>query len=743
MTHAAPIARLALAWVAGVALGTLGAPIWLAPLPMVLALAAPISPFRRPVVAASAAIVTAGMLVSTVDPGSCPDPPVPGTEHRLRGYFLATPRSGAGPFRSVDGCHEVTAVLAGAAAALPVSAGRLLTLEGRWRAGAHRWWFQASRAAETSGYDGAGLHRLLVRRRDALVGRLDRLYGARAPLVAALVFARREGMDPEVRRGFTSTGIAHLLAISGFHVGVVAGMALSLLRIAGVARRRARLWAGILVWGYVGFIGFPDAACRAGAILTFVATSRLRGRPATRWSALAGAALLLLLWDPGKLTSAGFQLSFAGAAGLVAWARRLERRLLVDPISMPRAFRSSVAAAIAATVATGPIVAWHFGRVSLLGVPMTLAASPLVSLALPGALVSVALDPVLPSVALFLAGGVGLLLDSLVVATETASSWPWVSLWMSRGTVLAGLVGTAAASWMASRPGVGAAGRRRLVLTYTAACVVAWPLAVQVQGRGTLEILMLDVGQGDAIGIRTPRGRWVLVDAGPPPEGEPAGHPAVVGLRARGVRRLEALVLTHPDADHFGGGTAVLRSFDVGVVVDPLVPAPKREYARLLHLARRAGVPWSAGREGMAWEMDGVSWTVVHPPAHGPAVDTEANEASIVLVLRWRTFRAVFTGDAYVDVERRVMDSVGDVDLLKVGHHGSRTSTDRDFLEATRPEWALVSVGRGNRYGHPSGEVLARLETVGAEILRTDRHGSVRVTVDGDGRVEVRTERSR
>lgn len=771
MSHAAPVQRLALAYGLGVALGLVGAPLWMAPLLVVVALTVPISTSKRPGRGALAVVVAVGWATPVGhDATEACAVAEDGVRGRVHGYFLAAPRTGSAPFRRLDGCDDVTVVVSDDASD-GIAAGRLVVVEGRWRMGAFRPWLRARRivdASEAGGIPGRGstsdagvppgggaslaagpapvhrtarVHRALVAWRDGLVGRLHRLYGERAPLVAALVFARREGMDRAVRDAFAVTGIAHLLAISGFHVGVIAGLALTLLRGMGASRRGSALGAAAVSWLYVGFIGFPDAACRAAAILGFVALSRIRGRPSARWGALAAAGLVLLVADPSRLASAGFQLSFAGAAGLVAWARPLERRMQRGVgRRLPRSVRSSLAAGAAATLATVPVVAWHFERISLVGVPMTLLASPLVSLALPGALASLGLDLVSPPAAHFLAGGVDLLLQLLVVGTEEVARWPGISLWITRLTVVAAVAGVATAVWTARRPRIGAQTRRRLTVVYLAAGVVAWPLGLGLEGRGTLELLMLDVGQGDAMALRTPRGRWLLVDAGPPAEVAAAGHPAVRGLKDRGVRRLEALVLTHPHADHYGGADAVLESFRVEGVVDPLLPAPELAYAHLLALARESGIPWRAARSGEVWEVDGVRVAVLHPSASDVAAG-EANEASVVLLVSWRGFRALLTGDAYTDVERRIMEAVGDIDVLKVGHHGSETSTDPGFLETVAPEWALISVGRGNRYGHPAPAVLRRLQASGAEIFRTDRHGTVRLVVGRDGGVDVRTER--
>lgn len=765
MGHAAPVARFALAFAAGVGWGFIGAPLWTAPLLAILCLWAPNEAWSRPTdrhvlvgVACLGVLVTIGDGVERRCSVSTPGMPVV-----LEGRFVVTPREGSAPFERADGCGSVTVVLPRAsddgAMVRASTAGHPVLVTGVWREGRRRPWLAARAVAPAGGrgvsmWGPAELRWRGVRWRDSLVDRIRRLYGPHASLVTALTLARREGMPPSVREVFSATGLSHLLAISGFHVGVIAGIALILLRAVGVGRRPSALGAAGLAWAYVALIGFPDAACRAALILAFVAVSRGRGRPPSRWGALGAAALILLALDPSRLASPGFQLSFAGAAGLVAWSRPFGSA--IDTIAgrrMPRAVTSGLAAGVAATLATLPIVAWHFERVSLVGIPMTLVAAPLVALALPGAIASVMLDFVTPGGAAFLAGGVSVILDVLLGLAETVASWPGVSVWTNRATVMAAVAGAGMAVHAARRPGVGASGRRSLLVIYVACATIAWPLVLKLEQQGSLELVMIDVGQGDAIAIRTPGGRWLLVDAGPPQGGfgtaagagearpDPRAHPVVRALRRRGVRRLEALILTHPDLDHIGGAQAVISSLRVERVIDPAFPAPKAAYAEVLAKAAERGVPWSAARAGQEFDVDGVTFRVLYPTDSVTNPD-EANEWSVVILVSWRGFNALLTGDAYVDVERSLMDEIGDIDVLKVGHHGSDTSTDSTFLAETRPEVALISVGRRNRYGHPSPDVLRRLMGMGAEVHRTDREGTIRVIVRPDGSFRVRSERA-
>jgi competence protein ComEC len=582
-------------------------------------------------------------------------------------------------------------------------------------------------------------------------------------MVEALVLARREHLDPELREAFALSGTAHLLAISGFHVGVVAGILLGALRWMGVRPRRAAVGAAVGCWVYVLGIGAPHAAVRAALLLTLLAAARMRGRPVVPAGALASAFLLLLIIDPANLRSVGFQLSFAGTGGLVLLRRPLAdlvdgqlRRWMGRPLLRGRKTRGpgegllkggtdGLVAGTAATLPTLPLLAWHFDRISLVGIPATLAIAPVVAMAIPGIGAAVLLS--LPAQALgeFLAGGVGLLLTGVDAGVRWTAELPGASIWVSRPALLvAGGVGIVSLLVLGhTLVGRVAPGIRRLAAVgFATAGLLVLPL---VPAPDHLEVHMIDVGQGDAVAIRFPSDRWVVVDAGPRSHTFDAGERRVVPyLRRRGVRRIEALVLSHPHLDHVGGATAVLESFPVTGILDPSRPVPSASWHGVLLEARARGISWWAARAGMQMRLGHAELHLLHPdPATAADPElTDWNDLSVVLLVRWGGGTVLLTGDAYHWIEERIAEEVSHgLSVLKVGHHGSRTSTSDALLRGARPEAALIPVGSGNRYGHPHREVRRRLESYGIETYRTDRDGDVRVRIGRGGSVDVRTAR--
>lgn len=572
-----------------------------------------------------------------------------------------------------------------------------------------------------------------------------------AGLVEALVLARRGGIDPAVRDRFARSGLAHLLAISGLHVGIIAGVLILLGRVARLGARTTAVVAFICTLGYVLFLGAPHAAMRAALQLGLVTAARRLQRPSDPYTPLAAVALFLVALDPLAILEPGFQLSFAGVAGIIALRRRLMAAL---PFGRVRFLQDSLATSIAATAATAPITALHFGTVAPIGIAANIVAIPLVGVAVPAVAVALAVGSLNEGAGRFLAGGATLLLDALGWTAARAAEVPGGSVWVPRDAVAAWALAAAVAALVAARLRREAAGRggirigpavRRWVAAgCAAALLVAWPAAVR-RGGGALEIHAIDVGQGDAYAIHTPDGRWILVDAGPRTDRFDAGRARVVPfLLAHGVRRLDAMVLTHPDMDHIGGASAVLEAFDVGTVVDPGLAAGKEIYLGLLGQARRGDVRWIAARRGHVVRIGEIALHFLYPDSASLDGTFDANQVSVAFRLEYRKFRGLFLGDLPAEVERELARAGADdlrAEFLKVAHHGSRTSTSEALLTAATPSVAVISVGRRNRYGHPDPAVLERLRSRDVRILRTDRDGNVRVRVHADGRMEVSTAR--
>ena len=599
---------------------------------------------------------------------------------------------------------------------------------------------------------GSGHHPLLALR-GAAQARVRELFGDNAAVVEALVLARMEGIDPVLRERYAQSGLAHLLSISGTHVGLIAALLIAGTAAAGASPAAGSVIAIAITWAYVLFLGAPAAAARAALMLTLFLAARLLQRPARASAILAAAGVALVAWDPAVLTQVGFQLSFAGMIGLIAFAPPIGRAL---PRRLPHWLRDGIAGGLGATIATAPVSALHFQQIAPIGIAANLVAVPAMAVAVPAIGVCLLVSTFWTSAALFLAGGTGLLVAVLDRTAEAAAAVPYghahVTADLAIALTLAGMAAAAALRGMAApvAPGRGVRRPVRRVAAAVAATavLVAWPAAADGGGNGALEIHMIDVGQGDAIALRTPRGAWLLVDAGPRSDTWDAGARRVAPYLLRhGARRIELLVLSHPHADHIGGAMALRERIEVQRIADPGRAFGADMHHELLVDAARNGVRWLRGLAGSTLIVDGVRIEFLHPTTEFGHDDV--NELSVVVRVEWGDFRAILSGDAGVPTERILLANARrsgtldrlDVDVLKIGHHGSRSATSAEFLAASKPEIALIPVGRGNRYGHPHPTVLDRLQDAGVEVYRSDRDGDVVLRVRPGRPVDVRTGR--
>jgi len=686
-----------------------------------------------------------------------------GERTRMVGYFTRSSTGKASVFQRLrsresegDRCRGSVRVYTRGGA--PREA-RIVVVEGRWIRhlrpdGSTSLYLSASSVAEAEA-DAALRVPWTVRTASAIRARaneaLERRLGAQAGVAAALVLADRDGIDRELWDAFSRSGTAHLLSISGFHVGVVAALLSGLVSMTGRPPRTRALAVAVGVWGYVLLIGAPTSATRAAWMATAFVAGRLRQTPARGLGALGLAMLAVTLLTPSVAAGAGFQLTVAGTAGILVMARWIMRHWPRHRGS--RWIAPPVAAGLGASVFTAPVLAYHFGEIPLLSLPSSILLTPLVAAAVPGVIVTIALEMLhLPGSSLTGAGAEGALHLVVLLAAwlgelpgAVARVTPIEAALLSAGALLPILFG---------------GGRRwrvhpatRVALATVSALATLWvgQGAHLLSGRGALRIAAIDVGQGDAIAIRTPKGRWLLVDAGPRGfGGSDAGARRVVPyLRSQGARRLEAIVLTHPDEDHAGGLASVLREIPTAAVLGPGLSIGQEGQMLGAAEAIRAGIPWRRVAAGDSWTIDGVDFRVLHPvPASGPEAARAAspNDWSVVLLVEYGDFEALLMGDADESIEEQLLDRASDLgrtELLKVGHHGSRTSTSEAFAAAVAPEVALITVGARNRYGHPHPVVLARLARVGARVYRTDRDGTVTVSIGSDGFLSARGSRSR
>ena len=620
------------------------------------------------------------------------------------------------------------------------------------------------------------------RRRGGLAGLLDRMrVGAErgvdagmsagdGSLARGMVLGQDEAIDEGVRQDFRDSGLAHLLAVSGQNVMLLAALALPLLAAAGLGPRGRGLALLVLIAVYVPLAGAGPSLQRAGVMGAAGIAAMTLSRPASRWYALCLAAAVTLALNPRACGDPGWQLSFAAVAGILILGPPLRRALRwigeagrssrrpAWPQGLVDGLAEGGALTISATVATAPLLAHHFDAVSLAALPANLLALPAVAPAMWLGMLKAALGQlalIVPA-----AGGGARALGPLATVplgylellaarfADIPGSRLVLPLPGSSAVVLAyGALGLMAAlvargaRLFGPRAEEAAARWRRLSRVQrrgaaagvlALACLAGLALLRAPGPPGELTVRFLDVGQGDATLVQHPDGTAVLFDGGPPEAG------VARLLRKAGVSRLALVVATHASRDHHGGLASVLARYRVDLLLDGGDGTRDGDFRRLLGLAAERGIRTVAATAPMTLAAGGVGIDILSPPPRPPGPPPEdPNPRAVVAVVRVGRFELFLSADAESEALRPL--DLPDVDAMKIPHHGSSDPGLPELLERLRPELAAIEVGP-NTYGHPAPPTLAALRGAGVRTFRTDRHGTVVLTIE-DGALAVDTER--
>lgn len=581
-------------------------------------------------------------------------------------------------------------------------------------------------------------------------------------LARSLLLGQRSGLPEQTRQDFIETGASHLLAISGLHVAIVLGAALAVGRLAFGGARWALVLPLAVVWAYALVSGMSPSVTRAAVMGSVFLLGHALGREGASLPALALAAAIMTALDPGVLDNVSFQLSFTAVAGLLllappieAWLSRAAARVVGHEGAMAalgRWIAAALAAGIAATLGTLPLVALVFERVSALGIPVTLLALPALPLALAASGIAavagavwtllgvaagwVAWPPL--SYLLALVGAVARFPGGLIdLGGVTAPMvWGYYALLTATVYALRRRQDDGAPPASAQRGLTLGSGRLRWAgLGMLLTCAVVWTAAVTAPD-GRLTVAFLDVGQGDAIFLRTPSGVQLLIDGGPDPE---ALQRELGDVMSFWDRSLDVIVLTHPDADHLNGLVSVLERYAVALVAESDVDSASAQYASWKRLiAGRPDVETLHAFAGQTLHTgDGVVLRVLNPPEETPAwTPDRRNNSGVTLHVTYGDVSFLLPADIHRYAEEALVDSGAPLraTVLKAAHHGSATSSSQGFLDAVEPEAIVVSAGPDNKFGHPAPEVVERLEkAVGPHnVYVTAEHGRVRFTTDGE-----------
>ncbi|MDO8681648.1 MAG: DNA internalization-related competence protein ComEC/Rec2 [Acidobacteriota bacterium] len=580
--------------------------------------------------------------------------------------------------------------------------------------------------------------------RAAVRSAMARHVGVRAPqsaaVATAILIGDRGSLDPEVERRLQEAGTYHVIAISGGNIAILAGLVLWSLRWLRVGAGSAAATAIAVLVAYAFIAGGGPSVVRATVMAAIYLSLRMIDQRTAPAHAMALTAAVLLVVSPLSIADVGFWLTFGATAAIVVGVSRAT----LPTTAWLRAPVALVLASACAEAVLAPVGALVFQRVTLAGLLLNLAAVPCMALVQVGAMVTAAADA--------------------VGAAPIASAAGWLTHLSVRGLVeSAALVDFAPwLTWRVPSPPL-------LVVTAYYACVVFWLFAswsswpswfllkrwagvaaaalflwisiapqtlARIAGDGRLRLTAMDVGQGDAFLVTFPNGRTLMVDTGGVSiRGDFDIGDRVLGpaLRARGLARLDYLSFTHGDPDHIGGAGSLARDFAPLEIWDGVFVANHAPTMTLRSLAARRRAAWRSLQRGDRLNIAGVEIRIHHPPPPDWERQKVRNDDSLVIELRYGQVSMLLTGDIGREVEQALVPTLDllPIVVLKSPHHGSGTSSSREFVEAIKPKVVVISCGRGNPYGHPVPYVLDRYKTVGAQVFRTDLEGQIEVSTDG------------
>ena len=563
-----------------------------------------------------------------------------------------------------------------------------------------------------------------------------------AAIAAAVLIGDRTGVPDGTRDALQAAGTYHVIAISGGNIAIVAAGASGLLALVGIRGRVGASLTILILVAYAALVTAGPSVWRATLMAIAYFAARAADHRTPVWQATAVAAAIILVLTPLDLADPGFILTFGATMALVEGARR-GTTLLPRVTHTIRPTRAGVLSWVAATVigslaveaALMPVSASAFSRVTAAGLLLNLLAVPAMSLVQIAAM-TVTLTTSIPLLAYGAGWTAHAAASVLVSSAHLVSAAPWLTARVPPPSAALVFVYYAAllATLVASRR-LRVAGAV-LFLCSLIAVVSGAELSIRARGhQPSLRLTVFDVGQAESMLLEA-GGRTLLVDTG----GAPFGGGVDIGRRvlapalwARGIRSLDAMLVTHGDPDHIGGAIAMVDDFRPRQIWEGLRLPHHPPTQTLLSEAARWRIPVAPLRAGQRLDAADVRLRVLHPPPPDWERRRVRNDDSVVIEIIYGDVALLLTGDIGADVEREIAPLLtpARIRILKVPHHGSRTSSSSALLDAWRPQVAVISCGRGNGFGHPTPEVLQRLEAIGATVLRTDIGGQITIQTDG------------
>ncbi len=554
-------------------------------------------------------------------------------------------------------------------------------------------------------------------------------------ILEALLLGDRARMSPSDTQSLQKSGIFHIIAISGAHIAIIAFFLFSIFKLLRIPTRLSYLLVIVSIVFYSFLVEGRASVVRAAIMSLAFLLGKLIWRNVNLINTISIAAFILLLHNPFNIFDSGFLLTFAATLSIILIFPKIIKFLPKLPLRTSEMLVISVAAQLGVM----PIMASTFNRVTFSSVILNFAAVPLTALIMAGGFVFFPLSLINPFLAQLLAKGIKILINLLTGSSHLFNRLPLFSYRIPTPHLFT-IIGYFIFLCLLLLPSKFKRQKLAFFLCFFAFFVllVSYPFPSHSKN---LRLTLIDVGQGESILIEFPGHKKMLVDGGGLPEGSFDIGENVVSpfLWKKGIKKINYLVLTHAHPDHFKGLNAVVRNFRIGEFWEAFSPSEDEAYKEFKE-SLPASILCKRTFRGASLQEGGVRIDVLYPEKADPVVHSADNEQSLVLRLEYAETSFLLTGDIGAQSETKIFELNGKLksQVLKSPHHGSSSSSSKDFLERVEPRIAVISVGEGNRYGFPAQEVLKRYEEMGIKVYRTDIHGAVELGSDGR-RISIRT----
>jgi competence protein ComEC len=568
----------------------------------------------------------------------------------------------------------------------------------------------------------------------------EKVGGDAGKLMSALILGLREEVPGEIKQDFVDTGVIHVLAVSGLHVGYVLVIVMALVKLLPVSWRWEKIVIILLLIFYAILSGGKASVWRATIMAGMYVAAPLVYRKANLWNIISAAALILLVYNPNYLTDLGFLMSFFAVISIVFFYNQFEQilpeRIRVYNIrnSLVKGVWALFLVSVSAQIGTLPFTWSFFHRIPIISLAANIIIVPVIGLIVSLGFAIMLLGSWIPYIGAAFGNCIWLLSEIIFWLTHHlgGQTFSYIETSAPSATSILLYVSLITTLFILFRK----ATRRKAIFPILAgACLIIWPWAVE---KNELDVIFLDVGQGDGVIVRVPTEegiKTILVDAGFKDWTRDMGEEVVVPvLRNFGVDQIDLLIMSHPHSDHIGGVEIILEEFEVNEIWDSHGSYGSHLYGRILKSAEEKEVKYSRLQTGyIDTTFAPLRLILFHPDSAYSVNETNVNNSSLVVKMSYGESDFLFVGDLEEEGDE-VVTPFGELlqsEVLKVGHHGSITSSTQLFLDVVDPDIAIVSVGERNKFRHPSAVVMERLERSGSEVLRTDFEGAIWLKSDG------------